>query len=58
MHLVMGMLPRHFPIAGKPPPAATSRFPDVLYFKLATMDLAQEFNKGKGSHCEVCDSDE
>jgi hypothetical protein len=54
----MGMLPRHFPIAGKPPPAATVRFPDVLCFKLVTMDLAQEFNKGKGSNCEVCDSDE
>jgi hypothetical protein len=40
MRLVMGMLPRHFPIAGKPPPAATGCFPDILCFKLMTMDLA------------------
>jgi hypothetical protein len=61
MRLVMGMLPHHFPIAGKPPPAATGRFPlhplpSVRGKKKE--DSALEFEKRQGVKCKSSDLSE
>jgi hypothetical protein len=59
MRLVMEMLPRHFPIAGKPPPAATGHF--LLHPLLSTRgkeksDPALEFEKRQWGFCRTYDS--
>jgi hypothetical protein len=61
MHLVMGMLPHHFPIASKPPPATTGQFPlHPLPFVRGKKkeDSALEFEKRQGVKCRSSDSGE